>query len=145
MKRLSLLMCSLLLSVNSFAADLTVTDAYIRATPPHTANSAAYLRLLNNTDKDIKLISVESDLSERVELHNHINENGMMKMRQVDSILIEGNGFVDLEPGGYHIMFLGLRGDLLEGQIIKLTLNFENSESMSFYTAVKKINTAHSN
>ena len=143
MKRLSLLLCTLVLSVNSFAAGLEVSNEYIRATPPHTKNSAAFLTITNTTDKGIKLVAASSDISERVELHTHLKEDGMMKMRQVDSILIEANSSTTLQPGSFHIMFLGIKDELLEGQLARLTLSFDNGEEMTFYTAVKKINTEH--
>ena len=73
MKRLSLLLCTLLLSVNSFAASIQVSNEYIRATPPHAKNSAAFLTITNTTDKDIKLVAANSDISERIELHTHLN------------------------------------------------------------------------
>lgn len=139
MKRLSLLLCTLLLSANSFAAGIQVSNEYVRATPPHAKNSAAYLTISNETDKAVKLIAASSDISERVELHTHLKEDGMMKMRQVESILIDANGSTTLQAGSNHIMFLGLKEELLEGQLIRLTLSFDNGEEMSFYTAVKKI------
>lgn len=145
MKRLPLFLCTLLLSANSLAAGLKVSNEYIRATPPHAKNSAAFLTITNTTDKDINLIAASSDISERVELHKHTKEDGMMKMRQVEAIMINANSSTELQPGGYHIMFLGLKEDIFEGQILDLSLSFDNGENMSFLTAVKNIDMSHVN
>jgi len=139
MKPLSILLCALLFSINSFANGLEVTEQHVRATPPHTKNTAAFLQLTNSTDKDIKLIAASSDIAERVELHSHINEDGMMKMRQVEAILVAKKSNTLLQPGGYHVMFLGLKQDLKEGESVKFTLYFDNGDEIKIDAPVKKI------
>ena len=139
MKPLSILLCALLFSINSFANELAVTEQHVRATPPHTKNTAAFLKLTNNTDKDIKLVAASSDIAERVELHTHINEDGMMKMRQVETILVAKKSSTSLQPGGYHVMFLGLKQDLKEGETVKFTLYFDNGDEIKIDAPVKKI------
>ena len=138
-----LILFSLVFSVNSFASDLLVSDQHVRATPPHSKNSAAFLTITNKTDQAIKLISASSDIADRVELHNHIKEDGMMKMRQVEEITINANSHVSLQPGGYHVMFLGLKNDLTVGQIVKITLYFDNGDEVKFNAPVQKINMSH--
>lgn len=140
MKRLLLLACACLLSINSFASDLTVSDQYIRATPPHAKNSASFLTITNHTNTNIKLVGASSDIAKRVELHNHIKEDGMMKMRQVEAVQITANSSTSLQPGGYHIMFLGLNNNLTEGQSVKVTLYFDNGNELNIDAPVKKIN-----
>ncbi|TEW55695.1 copper chaperone PCu(A)C [Psychromonas sp. RZ22] len=143
MKRLTLLLGSLLLSANIFAAGLQVSDQYVRATPPHAKNSAAFFTIKNDTDKSVKLIKAESDIADRVELHNHVKEDGMMKMRQVDAVVVEANASNSLQPGGYHVMFLGLKKALSEGEIVKIALSFDNGDKVTIDAPVKKINMSH--
>jgi copper(I)-binding protein len=143
MKRLTLLVCTLLFSISSFASELDISKQHIRATPPHAKNSAAFFTITNNANKSVKLIAVKSNISEKVQIHTNINEDGMMKMRQVESIMIDANSSTSLQPGGYHVMFLGLKNDLTEGQSVELTLYFDNGEQIKVSTPVQKITTNH--
>ncbi|WP_413694076.1 copper chaperone PCu(A)C [Pseudoalteromonas sp. KJ10-2] len=143
MSRLGLVICSLLFSLNSLAAELTVTDQYVRATPPHVKNSAAFLTIDNQSEESVKLVSVSSDIADRVELHTHISEAGLMKMRQVESILIKGHNSVQLQPGGYHVMFLGLKNDLVAGDSVDITLYFDNGDAIDITAPIQKITMSH--
>ncbi|RBW41564.1 copper chaperone PCu(A)C [Psychromonas sp. B3M02] len=143
MSRLGLVICSLLFSLNSLAAELTVTDQYVRATPPHVKNSAAFLTIENQSEESVKLVSVSSDIADRVELHTHISEAGLMKMRQVESILIKGHNSVQLQPGGYHVMFLGLKNDLIAGDSVDITLYFDTGDAINITAPIQKITMSH--
>ncbi len=143
MKRLTLLVCTLLFSISSFASELDISKQHIRATPPHAKNSAAFFTITNNANKSVKLIAVKSNISEKVQIHTNINVDGMMKMRQVESIMIDANSSTSLQSGGYHVMFLGLKNDLTEGQTVDITLYFDNGEQIKVSTPVQKITTNH--
>ncbi|HJE03643.1 MAG TPA: copper chaperone PCu(A)C, partial [Aliarcobacter thereius] len=99
---------TLLLASNS----INVSDAYARATPPNMPNSAAFMSLENITDKDISLVKASSNVTNKVELHTHDMKNGVMKMYEVEEILIKANNNTVLKPGGYHIMLIGLNKPL---------------------------------
>ncbi|ABM05116.1 periplasmic protein conserved in bacteria with c-terminal histidine [Psychromonas ingrahamii 37] len=129
----------LLISSQLFAATLTVGDLYIRATPPNSKNSAAFMVIKNTDKKDIKLIAAGSDIADRVELHEHVMDNGLMKMRQVKEIIIKTKSSVKLQPGGYHVMFLNLKQPLKEGASVKLSLFFDNGQQLTFEAPIKKI------
>lgn len=129
----------LLISTPLFASQLSVEDQYIRATPPNSKNSAAFMVITNADKKEIKLLSASSDIAARVELHQHIMDDGLMKMRQVEEIIIKAGGSVALQPGGYHVMFLNLKQPLEEGQSISLSLSFDNGEQLTLDVPVKKI------
>ncbi|WP_409438929.1 copper chaperone PCu(A)C [Psychromonas sp. GE-S-Ul-11] len=143
MSRFVLVACSLLFSLNSFAAALMVSEQYVRATPPHVKNSAAFLTIENQSEETVKLVSVSSDIADRVELHTHISEDGLMKMRQVESILIKGHNSVQLQPGGYHVMFLGLKNDLVAGDSVDITLYFDNGDAIETTAPIQKITMSH--
>ena len=66
------------------AGDLTASSPWARATPQGAKNGAAYLSLRNTSSQDDALLAARGDVAERIELHTHINDNGVMKMRQVD-------------------------------------------------------------
>lgn len=130
----------LLLSTQVFASLLSVEDAYVRATPPNSKNSAAFMVIKNTGKQEVKLLSASSDIAERVELHTHTKVEGMMKMRQVEEIMIKGESSVSLQPGGYHVMFLNLKQPLAEGQSVALSLYFDNGEQIRLDAPIKKIN-----
>lgn len=139
MKHLTLLICTLLFSLNSFAKGVEIQHQYVRATPPHATNSAAFFTIANNTDKNIELISVKSDVAERTELHNHVSEDGLMKMRPVEKVVINAHDQTALQPGGYHVMLLGLKAPLTEGENINITLYFNNGDEVKLITPIQKI------
>ncbi|CAN0507983.1 unnamed protein product, partial [Discosporangium mesarthrocarpum] len=70
---------------------------------------------------------VSSDVSARTELHTHINDNGVMRMRHVKGVNLPAGGEVAFKPGGYHIMFIGLHKPLKKGERFPVTLIFEKA------------------
>lgn len=105
------------------AADtLRVTDPWARATPPGATTGAAYLQLTNTGEQTERLVGARTPLAERVELHTHVMEGGMMRMHQVAAIDLPPGERVRLEPGGLHLMLIGLRQALVVGEQLPLTL-----------------------
>lgn len=113
-----------------FGADIEIKDAYAKATPPTAKNSAAFMNIYNHSNKTISLVSATNSVSDVTELHTHIEENGMKKMVQVKSIEIKPNSFTQLKPGGLHIMFMGIKAPLNEGDSVNMSLNFDNGETI---------------
>lgn len=135
-----------LLCLSAFAqAEITVEKPYVRAVPPGQMNSAAFMQLNNSGSEQVSLISASSSIAKNVELHNHINEEGVMKMRQVDKVNISANGTASLQPGGYHIMLIGLNQDLTEGQEIDLKLQFSDKSEQVLTIPVQKVMTGMKN
>lgn len=122
-----------------FAKGMSVDNPYVREVPPGQMTSATFLTIKNDTDKDIALIKANSDVAKHVELHEHVHENGMMKMRQVPKIMIPAKGETVLKPGGYHIMLIGLNRKIKAGDIVDLTLEFDNGDKQPIKAEVKKI------
>lgn len=138
----SLLMTTTLLFSNMINAEVfSIENAHVRATPPHSKNSAAFMEIHNNSALSQKLIAASSDIAERVELHSHIMSDGMMKMRQVDAIDVDANGTAILRPGSFHVMFLGLKSPLVEGESVKIQLYFDNGDEVVIDAPIKKITT----
>lgn len=132
---------ALALTAMSASAEVTIENPYARAVPPGQMNSASFMVLKNTDEKDVTLTSGSSSVAKTVELHNHINEDGIMKMRQVDGINIPALGKESLQPGGYHIMLIGLKQDLIEGQEIDLELEFSDGSNQKLVLPVKKVMT----
>jgi copper(I)-binding protein len=135
-------MTATLLFSNMINAEVfSIENAHVRATPPHSKNSAAFMEIHNNSALSQKLIAASSDIAERVELHSHIMSDGMMKMRQVDAIDVDANGTAILRPGSFHVMFLGLKSPLVEGESVKIQLYFDNGDEVVIDAPIKKIMT----
>ena len=123
----------------SFAseAELTVTDATVRAVPPGTPTSGAFMTISNSSNVDRKLLKADSPVAKTVELHNHINDNGVMRMRQVKEIEVKANDQVALKSGSYHIMLIGLKQTLNEGDSVPITLTFDDGSTKKSDAPVK--------
>jgi copper(I)-binding protein len=100
--------------------------------------SAAYLVIKNSGGTADALIKAESDVADSVELHTMVMEGDVMKMSPVEKIDIPANGAAELKPGGFHVMLIGLRHDLKEGEVVKLTLTFQNSGPIQVEAPVRK-------
>lgn len=110
--------------------DLTITHPWARPTVSDRTPGAAYLVIRNRGRTDDRLIAVrpEDGFAEYAELHTHINDNGVFRMREMENgIPIPAGETVALRPGGLHVMLYGLDGPLTEGNVHGLTLVFERS------------------
>jgi copper(I)-binding protein len=114
--------------VQAGGPNVTVLEAWARPSPMSAGNGAVYMSLANQGDRDDALLAVESDVAEAVELHETtMGENEVMRMQPVARIDVPAGGSTSLEPGGKHVMLIGLKQELSPGQTITLTLNFERS------------------
>ncbi|WP_456446383.1 copper chaperone PCu(A)C [Thiolapillus sp.] len=110
----------------SAADDVDVSKPWAREVPPGLTTSAGFLTLHNKGSKEHRLVAAESPAAGMVELHTHINDNGVMRMRPVDDIPIPSGGMAELKPGGYHLMLMMLKKPLKSGQTMPITLEFED-------------------
>ncbi len=129
MRRLLILMCLILPSL-AFAHDadkdgIHIADPWIKTPIGLGKVAAGYLSIIDFGGDGDTLIGVRSDIAHRTELHTHRHENGVMRMRPVDSIAINPMGAADLVPGGEHVMLMGLTRKLKAGDKITLTLVFQ--------------------
>ena len=121
------------------AGDIEVHQPWARASATSMAKSGgAYLMLKNAGSADDKLVSVESDVARKTEIHQSSMQDGTMIMRPVDSIDVPAGGGAELKPGGYHIMFMGLKAPFKEGDSFPLTLNFAKSGSVTVTVHIMK-------
>ena len=85
-----------------------VKEAWIRAVPPASKMSAAYMKITNTGTESDQLISVKSSICEVAEMHNVEKKDGMMKMRPVDTIDAVAGSSIAFKPGGLHLMLFDL-------------------------------------
>jgi len=102
------------------------------------AASAAYMVLVNNSANADAIVKAESDVAKTVELHNVIMENNVMQMRQVEAIEVPANGQVELKPGGFHVMLIGLTRDLKEGDEVVIKLTTRSGKTIEVKAPVRK-------
>jgi len=117
--------------------DLSFNDPWIRGSVPGQKNGAGYLVIDNKGNQPAALVSANSDRADRVELHTIVREGGVAKMREVQEVPVPPNGSVTLKPGGYHVMFIGLKEPFNPGQDVPVTLNFADGLSTDVTFSVK--------
>lgn len=132
MKRLTMLAAGLLFSAGVLAGaadNVSVQDPYVRLAPPNAAATAAFMVIRNTGDKDVKVVKADNPVSKATELHTHLNEGGVMKMRPVPAIEIRAKGEAVLRPGGLHVMMIDLKAPMKEGDSVPITLTFDDGSS----------------
>jgi copper(I)-binding protein len=123
MKRYGLALIAALAAAAPALAQVSVTAPWIRATVPAQKSTGAYMHLMAGSD--VRLVGVSSPIASVVELHKMDMDGTTMKMRQVDSIALPAGRGVNLASGGYHIMLVGLKQRLKDGDAVPLTLQIE--------------------
>ena len=115
---------------------IEISNARINPPLPGQTTGVAFMQL-NNYGDDDRLLAITSDASDRIELHTHLNEGGVMKMRRLDDgIALPHDKPVALKPGSYHIMLF--ETDAALGDEIVLTLDFETAEDLTVVAPVVK-------
>ena len=132
MKKLSLLIAASLMSagVLAGAADaISVESPYVRLAPPNAPATGAFMVIKNSGDKDVKVVKADNPASKVTELHTHLNEGGVMKMRPVPAIEVKAKGEAVLKPGGLHVMLIEMKAPMKEGDSVPITLTFDDGSS----------------
>ena len=107
-------------------AQITVQDAWSRATPPGAKIAAGYLTVRNAGAAD-RLVSASSPAAERVETHVTLREGEISRMREVKGYEVPAKGTLELKPGGAHLMLVNIKAPFREGASVPLTLRFEKA------------------
>ncbi len=124
MKKL-LLATLLTIGSTSLYAQVTVTDPWVRATVPTQHATGAFMQLSSKTGS--RLVAVSSPLA-TTEIHEMTIQGNVMRMRQIVALDLPAGQTVALKPGGYHVMFFDLKNQIKEGDVVPLTLVFENKD-----------------
>jgi len=121
------------------ATDVSASDGFVRESIPGTTISSAYMTLKNNSEKSVTLVGASSEISARIEIHEHSMSDGMMSMRQLDSIVINSKDTVILQPSGLHLMIFDIKAPLKHGDLITLTLHFLSHPDVEVQLPVQSI------
>jgi copper(I)-binding protein len=117
---------------------VSVSDAWARATPAGASTGAAYLMLMGGGQADA-VVGVSTPAAATAAVHQSASNKGVMTMRAVPSLPIPAGGMVMLEPGGYHVMLMGLTKPLVAGQTFPLTVRFEHSAPVTVDVTVRPV------
>jgi len=116
---------------------LTAVNVMSGATPPSAENGSAYMTILNGLDKPIRLVSASSEVADLVQLHETTEEAGVMHMNhQPDGFVIDAGGILLLEPGGKHVMLMGLKEPLEADSKYSIMLHFADVDPITATVAV---------
>lgn len=143
-----LLMLAAPVFAGTAADDIQIIDPWAREVPPGLTTSVGFLGMKNTGDKERKLVAAESANTGMIELHTHINDNGVMRMRQVENIPIAPGSTTLLQPGGLHLMLMLIKKPLKGGKKMAITLEFEDGSKKDIEAEVRHFsveNTERSN
>lgn len=114
---------------------LEISGGFARATAPMAQVGAAFLTIRSLGPAD-RLLGYATPVCNRPELHTHIEDGGVMRMRQVEAIDVPAGGVVELMPGGFHLMMIDLNEQLVEGATVPLSLLFETAGEVALEVPV---------
>lgn len=121
------------------ADDVVIGSPYVRAVPAVMQNSAMFVTLKNVGTVDHAVIAAASDAAEHVELHTHVMDGEVMRMRQVEKIGVRAGQTTVLEPGGLHVMLLGLKQPLQAGTTVRVDLTFDDGSTETVDAPVRDV------
>ena len=119
------------------SAQVQVSDPWVRASVAGQPSSGAFMTL--TADSDSTLLSVASPVAKDVQIHEMSMQDDVMRMGPVDSVALPAGKAVTLDPNGYHVMLMGLTGQIKEGDPVPLTLTVENAKGEQQAVEVKAI------
>lgn len=120
--------------------ELQITDGWVRVSETSTKGgmTGAFATIQNHTNHDVTLVGGSADVAMMTEVHEVVMLDGEMKMQPKDGgILIKAGESVSLEPGGLHVMLMGLKKAILEGDEVTLTLDFDGAEDQTLTLPAK--------
>ena len=120
----AMFIASILISACSKQDSIEIKNQWVRASNDGQDVSAAYMTIVSN--EDTSLIAIYSDVADVIEIHSKSMENGVMKMRMLDTLDLTAGKPTELSPGGFHLMLFDLKKPLTAGKEAHFTLHFKN-------------------
>lgn len=126
---ISLTLAAILTSATGVSAsNVMIVQAFARASATPTAGSgAAYVSLMNHAAEADRLLSATTPAAASAEIHMTETVDGVMKMKAAGPLEVPPMGTLEMKPGGYHVMLMGLKAPLKKGDEIEITLTFEKA------------------
>ncbi len=117
------------------SGQVEVRDPYVHPPVADRTTTAGYFELRNHSDNTVRITGASSPVAERIELHTHTHEDGMMRMRQVQEVRVEAGEAIAFEPGGHHLMLFGVQA-MPENQV-SLTLTLDGAPDLTLEFSVR--------
>ena len=127
--RLALMFALLPALVVAAKPTVTIEDFYAFPTIGKSKVGVTFCNFTNHTEEDRKLVSITSEVAETVEMHDHVVEGDIMKMRKVDDIALPAGNTTELKPGGLHIMLINTKQPLKVDDSFVLQFHLDNGET----------------
>jgi len=121
-----LLLAAVASRVWSWAGDVKIDHAWVRATATGQKVAGAFMEI--TADRDMELVAGTTPRADHVELHFMRMDDGVMEMRELESIKLPKGETVSLKPGGLHAMLIGLTSQVVAGEKVPMTLTFRDSQ-----------------
>src|SRR6266568_4340981 len=118
---------------------IVVERPWARATPAGAKTGVVYVTLINNGSAGDSLLSAATPVADQVQFHSATEENGVSRMREMHTVDVTPGARVAFSPGGLHIMVVGLKQPLKEGQTFPLTLTFEKAGKIDVTVPIEKV------
>ncbi|RAI59690.1 hypothetical protein DOO78_07595 [Roseicella frigidaeris] len=117
------------------AGDLRIAEPWTRAAG-QSGTGAGFLTIANQGGAADRLIGASTPAARVTEIHTHVREGDVLRMRPVAAVEIPAGQTVTLQPGGFHLMLIGLLAPLIQGQTVPVTLRFERAGEVQVTLAV---------
>jgi len=121
------------------SSTITVQQPWARATPGGAQTGAVYMTIVNNGAFDDQLVAASTPVAGEAQIHEMSMNNSVMQMRPIPSLDVKPGATVALAPGGYHVMLLGLKRPLKDGDSFPMTLIFAKSGKQDIQVKVAKV------
>ena len=138
MTKPSLLFALLIYSLPAAAESLQITDAWIKNLPMAVPVRAGYMHISNKQNLEVTIVSLQSKSFENIEIHRSLEVDGMMSMRPVEALSIAAGESLELAPGGFHLMMMNPLEELIPGQIVTLTLYYQDQKTQVIEMEIRK-------
>ena len=120
----------LALGTMTASAEVTISEPWIRGMVAGQSATGAFMTI--KSTEATALVGASSPVASKVEIHQMSMDQGVMKMRPLDRLQVPANGTVRLEPGGYHVMLIGVAKPLAKGDKVPLALRFQGKDGKKF-------------
>ena len=118
---------------------IEIRDAWIREVPAGSERAALYFEVINGGSGEDRVVSVDTTLSERTEIHStNIDSKGLATMEKLEEVVVPSGESVVFAPGGTHVMLIGLNKKIKAGEEYQIKVNFKNSGNKTATARVKK-------
>lgn len=107
-------------------AEVSVKDAWIRATVAQQKSTGAFMQL--QSSNDVQIVDIQTSVAGVAEIHEMKMDNNIMKMRPIPQLALPAGKAVELKPGGYHVMLMDLKTQIKEGDTVLMTLTVEGKD-----------------